>query len=366
MTDYKPNRSFFQVGVERFKTILKGGIPDRVPVAAQMHEFSMKEKGLNARDFYTSAKLFVPAVLETMEKYSIDMPFLDFDVYNIEAEALGQKIKYSNENMPDVDPRDWLLKDKDNLRNIKTPNFYTDGRFSNVVEMHRLFRELTGVDPVIRFTAAFSLATLIRGADTLILDIFDDPEWVKELFTVLTEQVLTPYLLHLKKHVSNAYPGHGMGGADAMASPPTLSPDMIKEWVLPYFLRLMEVVGQEVYLPNWVGDRYFKNPEDMFDMKLKVCPAFLEVQDPDVEEIGPEICKEYAKKHNVPLVIGLGAAFLAMAKPDEVFKRAKYYVEVGGENGQFYLYLCNIGATTPPENVRAAINAVHKYGTYNL
>jgi len=26
------------------------------------------------------------------------------------------------------------------------------------------------------------------------------------------------------------------------------------------------------------------------------------------------------------------------------------------------LYLCNVGANTPPENVRAAIDAAHQYG----
>ena len=365
MTIYKPNRSFFQNGAKRLETVMKGGTPDRVPVAAQMHEFSMKQKGLNAKEFYTNAKVFVPVVLEAMEKYGIDIPFLDFDIYNIEVEGLVQKIIYSDVNMPDVDPHNRLLKDKDNLIKIKTPNFETDARFANTIEMYRLFLEMTGVQPVIRFTAPFSLATHLRGVDTLILDIFEDPEWVKELFTILTEKVLAPYLLHIKKHFPDAYPEYGIGGADAMASPPILNPDMIKEWVTPYFLRLRELVGPEVYLPNWVGDRCFKNPENMFDLKLEVWPAALEVQDPDVETIGPEICKEYATKHNVPLVIGLGAVFIATAKPDEVFSRVKHYVAVGGEKGCFYLYLCNLGATTPPDNIKAAINAVNRYGTYD-
>jgi len=362
---YTPNRTFFQEGAKRFKAVMNGGTPDRVPVAAQMHEFSMMQKGKNAKAFYTNAKVFVPAVMETMEKYGIDIPFLDFDIYNIEVEALGQKIKFSDVDMPDVDPHDRLLRDKGNLKKIKTPNFEKAGRIANTVEMYRLFYEMTGIQPVIRFTAPFSLATHLRGVDTLILDLYEDPEWVKELFTILTEAVLAPYLLHIKKKFPDVYRDYGIGGADAMASPPILTLELMEEWVLPYFLRLMELVGPEVYLPNWVGDRYFKNPEKMFDLKLKVWPAALEVQDPDVEAIGPEICKEYATKHNVPLVIGLGAAFLAVANPEEVYKRVKYYTEVGGKDGGFYLYLCNFGATTPPENIRAAINAVNKYGMYD-
>ena len=63
-------------------------------------------------------------------------------------------------------------------------------------------------------------------------------------------------------------------------------------------------------------------------------------------------------------VLGLGAAFIATAQPEEVYERVKYYTEIGGKNGGFYLYLCNLGATTPEENVTAAMEAVDKYGRY--
>ncbi len=364
MAHYTPTPSFFKAGENRFRTVLNGKTPDRAPVAAQMHEFSMRQSGLKAREFYTRAEVFVPAVLKWMEELNIDIPFLDFDAYNIEAEGLGQIIRYSDDNMPDVDPHNRLLQDKSKVLNIRTPDFERDGRFANVAAMYRLFHELTGVKPVMRFTAPFSLATQLRGVDTLLIDIYEDPAWVDELFTVLTEEVLAPYLLYLKEQVLNDYPGHGLGGADAMASPPILSPRMLQDWVVPYFLRLRELVGPEVYLPNWWGDRYFKKPEDMFALKKQVCPAFLEVQDPDLEKIGPEVCKQYATDHSLPLVLGLGSVFLATAQPDEIDERVKYYVRLGRENPGFYFYLCNLGATTPRQNIDAAMRAVQDYGRY--
>ena len=118
-------------------------------------------------------------------------------------------------------------------------------------------------------------------------------------------------------------------------------------------------------MPNWVGEKYLKNPEEMLDLKHQGCPGFVEGQDPDVEELGPAFYKEYAEKHDVPLILGIGAAFLALSTPKEVADRVRHYIEVGGKNGRFALLLCNLGATTPPENVKAAIEAVHEYGTYN-
>ncbi|UCF91792.1 MAG: hypothetical protein JSW39_26560, partial [Desulfobacterales bacterium] len=125
-----------------------------------------------------------------------------------------------------------------------------------------------------------------------------------------------------------------------------------------------ELCGPEVYVPNWVGEKYLPDPAALFDLKLQVCPGFLEGQDPDVAAIGPAVYKDYAEKKGVPLVLGIGAAFLALSRPEEVARRVQHYIEVGGKNGRFALYLCNIGATTPPENVAAAVKAVHQYGTY--
>ncbi len=143
-----------------------------------------------------------------------------------------------------------------------------------------------------------------------------------------------------------------------------MSPDILREWVIPYILRLRELCGPAVHVPNWVGERYLKNPQEMFDLKLTVCPGFLQGQDPDVEVLGPAVYREYAEKRGVPLILGIGASFLALSQPEDVEKRVKNYIEVGGKNGRFALYLCNLGATTPPENVRAAVNAIGKYGTY--
>jgi uroporphyrinogen-III decarboxylase len=55
---------------------------------------------------------------------------------------------------------------------------------------------------------------------------------------------------------------------------------------------------------------------------------------------------------------------MALSSPQEVVERIRQYIEVGGKDGRFALLLCNLGATTPPENVKAAIDAVHRYGSY--
>jgi len=288
-TDFKKDYSSFQEGAKRFEKAMQG-IPDRVPVYAQMHEFAMSELGYQANTFYTTPEILVPSILEIAEQYGIDVGYIDYDVYNIEVEGLGQKIIFFEDHIPDVDSSVYLINGPDDLKKIRTPDFDTAGRFSKVVEMNSLYEKLTGL--------------------------------------------------------------------------PILNMEIFEEWVLPYILRLREICGDEVYVPNWIGEKLLKKPEDMLALKLQASPAFLEGQDPDVAALGPEFYKSYAEKHDVPLVLGVGASFMDSSTSEEIYQRVKHYVEVGKKKGRFALYLCNLSAETPKENVKAAIEAINTYGQY--
>ena len=180
MKTFKKDYSRFQKGLGRLQTAMNG-MPDRVPVFAQMHEFAMKELGLNAREFFTNPDLMVGGYLSVLEKFGIDVPTVDYDVYNIEAEAIGQTVIFSEHDMPDVDRSDPLIKNRNDLKKIKKPDFASDGRLATVVEVNNLFGELVGETPTLNFCGLFSLAANIRGIEQLILDILMEPDFASEL-----------------------------------------------------------------------------------------------------------------------------------------------------------------------------------------
>ena len=100
------------------------------------------------------------------------------------------------------------------------------------------------------------------------------------------------------------------------------------------------------------------------DIRRRANPLYVEGQDPDVEALGSEFYKAYAEKHDLPLLLGVGAVFLNNATPEAVTARVRHYLEIGGQNGRLWLYLCNLSPSTPLENIRAAVRAVHAYGVY--
>ncbi len=351
----QPQFAFFQKGLDLYNRALIGPV-ERIPVFAQIHEFAAHLLHIPKSIFYTRPEIRIPALLEVQAKYDLDLPLSTYDVYNIEAESLGQPIIMNDDCMPDVDRSNILIQEKSDINKIKTPNFKSSGRFQNVVEGVQLFSSLTGFEPGLEFCAPFSLVANIRGIENFITDIYTDPVFARDLMNKVTDEVLTPYILYLKKIFPKA---NKFSGADATASFPIINYKILENWCAAPIFRLRELTGLDVYVGNWVGERYLKYPYQMLDLKLKVASATIQGQDPDVETLGPELFKEYAVKSNIPLVLGVGAAFLAQATPDQVVERVKHYVGVGKAGGRFALYLCNISAATPPENIRAAIETAH-------
>ena len=347
--------AFFQKGVTLMADAMRGPSP-RIPVYAQMHEFVAEQCGIPRREFFRRPELLVAATLDVQARFGLDVPAITYDVYNIEAEALGQGIRWSDTGMPDIDRDAPLVRDRADLSRIRTPRFDSVDACGRVLAMHAAFRRLTGIEPGLSFCAPFTLATNLRGIEQFLLDIYTDPDFARDLLTRITEEVLAPWILYQQRHFPESA---RFNGVDATASPPIVSPAVLRDWVVPSILRLRTLCGPGVFVANWVGEQLIERPEEMLDLKLLVGPGSLLGQDPDVEALGPELYKGYAVRHDVPLVLGVGAGFLAGARPEAVAERVRRYVEVGARGGRFALYLCNLGASTPPENLRAAVAAAH-------
>jgi uroporphyrinogen-III decarboxylase len=306
---------------------------NHVVIGAQSNDHSAHLVEISPKRFFTDAITFARVQLLVTEYYGVDAPINFWDVYNIEAEALGQKVAYDPEGIPDA-------------------------------EVNKTFLEMTGKLERAYFTAPFSLAVNIRGYENLVDDMFERPGFVHRLFEFLCDDVITPYIEVMRSEIG--IPDLLMDGRDAWASPPMITLDMMDEYVVAYTERLRENLGDRVVTRgNW-GDAKSHDPERFFSQKLQCSPDILSVLDPDLYEVGPQRVKAFADKHNTLITAGVDATLLKEGPVEAIVERIKLYIDKMARDGRCMIHLNQIPAETPPEHIHAAVAACHTYGRHPI
>ncbi len=336
----------------------------QVVIGAQSNDHSAHLAGVSSRRFFTDAHTFVRVQLLVTEYYQLDVISNFWDVYNIEAEALGQKVVYDAGGIPDTD-RNWpLISTPSDLDRISPPDPYKSGRMPWVLEINRNFMEMTGKLERVYFTAPFSMAVNIRGYENLVQDMYERPRFVHRLFEFLCDEVIVPFVEVMRSEVGN--PDLVLDGRDAWASPPMITLDMMDEYVVAYTERLRDKLGDNLITRgNW-GDAKSCDIERFFSQKIRCSPGALSVLDPDLHEVGPERVKAFANKHNAFVTAGVDAALLQTGPVDAIVERIKLYIDKMARDGRCMIHLNQIPAKTPPEHVHAAVAACRAYGKHPI
>ncbi len=307
----------FDEGFERLGKAMTTG-SDEIPFIAQMHEFAMKCKGVPGRTFYTDAEVFVRGILETTRDFGFDTPSLIWDCYNIEAEALGAKLVLFDDMAPAIDNVEPIIASEKDLARLKTPDPYSDGRMPFVMEVLRLFNELTGQPPLPCYCAPFTLAVQCMTFERLILAIKDDPAYVHKVMSFLTEEVLAPYMNALTAEFPEA---SVVDGSDATASLPFITQDMLDEFALHYIERLQELCDRPAICDNWWGDSFADDKQSFWEQKLRATPPYFKIQDPDLFKVGAGPAVEVALAKDLPIVMGVDNLVLQRGPAEDIWQQ---------------------------------------------
>jgi len=349
----------------KIKTDMKPPVANTpVVIGAQSNDHSARLADVSPKRFFTDALTFARVQLLITEYYRVDALINFWDVYNIEAEALGQKVDYDPEGIPDADRTRPLISKPSDLDRVTPPDPHKSGRMPWVLQVNKAFLEMTGKLERAYFTAPFSLAVNIRGYENLVDDMFERPGFVHRLFKFLCDEVLSPYIEVMRSEIG--IPDLLMDGRDAWASPPMITLDMVDEYVVAYTQRLRENLGDRVVTRgNW-GDAKSRDPERFFSQKLKCSPGVLSVLDPDLYEVGPQRVKTFADKNNALVTAGVDATLLKEGPVEAIVERIKLYVDKMARDGRCMIHLNQIPAETPPEHIHAAVAACHIYGRHPI
>jgi hypothetical protein len=280
--------------------------------------------GHDSAEFYKGdPERYVRTTLLSRRLLGMNKLYLSWPVYGFTAEAMGQEMMYPDKFPPGADP-DKMLLTRDNWRDIPTPDF-DNGIPKLMTDMVDFYQRLTGLDPILHLSAAYSLAADTFGQEPLLAALIHEPDFANELLDQLTDKVIQPWANHFFKKFPNGW----LELSDASGSPFFIGPQNCKDMAVRSSLRLVDENswGDRVYDANLRGDyvtlaekknrrakrRNSGNEntatmslQELADLKYRICPDFVIRLDDDRVPIS--FYEEQAIACNIPLVAGIGAS----------------------------------------------------------
>jgi len=133
--------------------------------------------GITIKEFLTDAAKFAGAQIAAIEQFEPDIAVMMADLV-MEPEAMGQRVDFFDDRM--CQQRGYLVDEKAKLAHLDVPNPLADGRMPYYLKACARVSEAgtsAAVGGVIN--GPWSLACELRGTEKLLLDTFDDPDFVK-------------------------------------------------------------------------------------------------------------------------------------------------------------------------------------------
>ena len=290
-------------------------------------------------------------------------PGVSVDLQNYyEAAWFGCPVRFYDCQVPDTEP---ILTDdrKSMLFDRGIPDPFKDGSMAKNLLFYEYIRKkikdytfkrlpVAAVNPAgLGTDGPLTVAANLRGATEIFLDMYEDPQYVKDLLNYITEATIVrikawrEMLGHDLKPVS-------WGFADDSIQ--LISCEAYREFVLPCHKRLLsELAGSGPHAIHLCGDatRHFKIIRDelnvtTFDTGFPVDFGWLR------EELGPDVLIQG----------GPSAQFLALSSPEDVREEVRRILSTGVlEGGRFILREGNnLAPGTPEENVAAMYHAARE------
>ena len=220
-------------GRERILATIAGGEPDRLALMPITMMFAASQIGVPYRDYATDHRVLAEAQVRTAETFGFDYVYTISDPAR-EATDLGAAIEWFPDQPPAIIESRALLADKTTLAGLKAPDALGGGRMHDRVQGVALLRERAGRDLLIEgwVEGPCAMAADLRGINTLMLDFYDDPGFVRDLFEFSVAMALD----FARPQVEAGADFIGVG--DAAAS--LVGPALYNEFVLPYEHKLID------------------------------------------------------------------------------------------------------------------------------
>src|SRR5438128_1160832 len=171
---------------DRVVAAYRRSFADRVPVYPIVASFAGTLDGLSIEEYCTNVPKAITAMLNYYERYQPDVVLAYNDLAK-EAEAFGCRVKFSDYVVPSIDEH-VLAEDKTRLATIAMPDPYRTARLPGFLEQCEALvaaklPTATGAVAV----GPWTIAMLMRNPEVMLLDTFEDPDFIHALMRVTTD-----------------------------------------------------------------------------------------------------------------------------------------------------------------------------------
>ena len=325
-------------GRERIMACLEGRPTDCLPLMPITMMFAADQIGQPYGRYAADHRVLVEGQLRTAERFDFDYVSCISDPAR-EAADCGAKIEFFPDQPPAIVESEALLADKTRLASLKIPDPLGGGRMHDRVRAAELFQQRVGGDKLIEgwIEGPCAEAADLRGINTLMVDLLDDPGFVRDLFE---------FAVHMGLRFARAQIEAGcdlIGIGDAAAS--LISQSLYEDIIWPYEKRLiggiqqlgakvrLHICGRTTHLLQGMG----RLGADMIDLDFMVSLAAARQAMGDRQVLAGNLDPVRAVRDGTPESIRRGLAECHRQAGD------RYIVAAG----------CEIPRGTPAENVQA-------------
>ena len=152
---------------------------DRIPAYLFTGQCNAQLVGASIRDILLNPDLFVKAQLAAYERYQPDIMLMMWDLLT-DVEAIGNELRFPEDSL--CISTKLALEDKGKLSSLEVPDPTKDGRLPGYLEaVAETNKAIT--DSIVSAVIAgpWTIAIGLRGAEPLIWDTIEDPNFVHEL-----------------------------------------------------------------------------------------------------------------------------------------------------------------------------------------
>jgi uroporphyrinogen-III decarboxylase len=206
-------------------------------------------------------------------------------------------------------------------------------------------------------------------------DMRRNPSFAHRLMEFLSMEVVVPWI----DEIAEATKASFIIMADAWASQPNMTVEMVREFCLPYIEKIIRSTNSTLRTVldsgSW-GERSVKDPRDVLDIKMDMMvpgndfkalrPFFLLVWNEDYEELGIPLMRSYAEEKKVCLMLNIRPNLIEEGPSQRVADNVRKVIKEGAGKGRFTLLVNLVPIGTPVEHVHAAVAAARRFGAYPI